>query len=578
MVRAKSEASGTQDTLMDSTQARQPMAVCVPPFDRRLACYYKKIAMLSFFRSKKYWIISGVILLGGGIALSAFSSKDMPEGIEIAPVSTADVVETISETGSIEPIKDVALAFEFGGRVEDIPAEKGMLVQEGDVLVQLDSIKQSADLTAAYARFEMEQVRLQELLEGADQASLAVSESGVEAAQVAYENAKRTLDETTAQHNQLVENARTTLRSSDLQAYLTNSEHSASDASYAAPTITGTYESEEDGAYIVELYRSNTPSGYSFRATGLETFTGSVSTAREIPLGTRGLYIQFPEDFAKGTAWEIPIPNTRAATYLTHLNAYTAALNARDVAIASAESTLKAAEASLEQVQLQYDQSASSARNEQIQAQRAVVRQTEAAVATAEAAYNNTVIRAPFNGVVTELDIQKGELVAAGAPVVSLISEDNFEITVNISESDIKEITVDDTATVTLDAYDDEVFEAYVVSVAPHANIVDGVRVFEVKLRFTQKHDLIRSGLSADIDILAEVHTDVLAIPSRAIAEDSEGKFVRSYAHGSLERIPVTVGLRGSNGLTEITGGLQEGQMIVTFADSDALQALEQQP
>ncbi len=531
--------------------------------------------MRSFLASKKYWLI-GILLVGAvAYVASTFFSNSVPEGIEIAAVERSEVQDIISETGSIEASQEVTLAFTSGGRVKAVLGATGMHVKQGDILIQLDSLQQSAELTSAYARLEAEQVRLKELQSGADQATLQVSEAGVEASVIAYENAERELEEVTAQQDVLLENAKATLRSSNLEAYLQTTEIQESESSYEAPRITGTYTSTEEGVYSVELYRSSAPSGYSFRTTGLEKFTGTVSSAKPTALGTRGLYIQFPEDFARSTHWEIPIPNTRSANYQANLNAYQAVVRTREVALTNAQNAVRSAKAALDQTELQYTQSADPARAEKIQAQRALVRQMEAGVASAEASYAETVLRAPFDGLITDLQVTAGELISPSVPVVSLISEEQFEVVVNITESDISGITIDDTAEVSLDAFDDVALQARVSSIAPRASIVDGVRVFEVKLRFVSKSDLLRSGLSADVDILADSRSMVLSVPSRAIVETPEGKFVRIYTHGKLERLPITTGLRGSNGLTEVTSGLQEGTMIVTVADSETRKELE---
>ncbi len=526
---------------------------------------------------KSTFAIGGAVLV---IATAVFLlvrtlNPGIPEGIEIAPVSRADVIEEVSETGFVASAKEVALAFERGGRVTEIPAEIGATFAEGDVLIRLDDAQQAADVNAAYARLEAEQIRLSELLRGADAASLAVTQSSVAGAQTAVTNAELNLAEVTAQHDQLVENARKTLRSSDLEAYLISNERSGSDASFEAPTITGTYNHEEEGVYTVELYSSSAASGYSMRISGLESDTQSVSTVNPIAIGTRGLYIQFPDDFAGSTKWEIPVPNTRSSSYLSNLNTYNAVTEARNVAITTAQNALNAAKSGLQQANSQYNQVSQSARDERVAAQEALVRAMSASVESARVAYENMTLRAPFAGIVTSLSAEVGQMISPQSPVVSLISDGNFEITVYISESDIQEIGKDDTAEVTLDAYDDTLFQAKVTRIAPSAEIVDGVRVFEVTLQFSEENPLIRSGLSADIDLRAASKEDVLAVPSRAIIENEDGRFVRRLNNNALELVPVTTGLRGSNGLTEITKGLQEGEMIITFADNDALEALK---
>ncbi len=533
--------------------------------------------MRAFVRSKKYWILGVVVI----IALCAWyirsTSSGVPAGITIEPVTRGEVDEVVSETGSVVAVQEVDLAFERGGKVSEIPVTKGSVVSVGDVLMRLDSDEQLADLASAKARLSAEQLRLDELIRGADSASLAVTESSVESVKTAYENAKENLAKVIAQQDTLLKNARTTLRSADLQAYLVGQEREGSTRSYTPPTISGTYESEEEGVYHIALYSSAAPSGSSYIVSGLENDTQSVSTVNTTILGTRGLYIQFPDNFAPRTEWEVPIPNTRSSSYLTNLNTYNAVREARDVAIANAESGVKAAEAALVESQFKLTQVSGSARSERVAAQRALVEQMQAAVLVAEALYGSMTITAPFGGTVTAVNAEIGEVVSPGVPMVSLISDSNLELVVNISESNIRELTIGDSATVVFDAYNGVTVQAHVTSISPNAVIVDGVRVFEVRLQFDEKNELARAGLSATIDILAASRENVIAIPSRAVIEKDGAKFVRSLVGNTLKYLPVTVGLRGSNGMTEITEGLTEGQEIVTFAEANAIKQLETQ-
>lgn len=491
-------------------------------------------------------------------------------------VQHTDVIEVISETGYVEAAQAVDMAFERGGRVAQLSVQAGTSVSEGDVLLALDDSVATADLAAADARLQAEQVRLQELLHGADANSLAVAQSAVTAAQTTLDNAQRNLQEVTDQQNQQVESAQETLRSSGLQAYLVSKERENSDYSYAAPTISGTYTGTAEGKYEAELYASAAPSGYSYRVSGLGSNTGSVSTVNPQPLGDDGLFIQFPNNFAKSTQWEIPVPNTRSAVYSTNLNTYQSATEGRSVAIANAESAVAAARAGLQQAQSQLTQSASSARGERVAAQRALVRQMQAAVDSAQVQYDNLTLTAPFSGIVTDTHTQVGEIVSATAPAISLISPDQYELTVAISEVDIAEVSVDDKAQVQFDAYEGDIFHAHVASIAPNAELVDGVRVFNITLHFDETSEKIRAGLSADIDITTAVKERVLAIPTRSIYEDEKGKFVRVISpEQAINIVRVKTGLRGTNGLTEIVSGLTGGENIITFADDGALAQLE---
>lgn len=531
--------------------------------------------MKKFVLSKKYWLLIIIIIGVVGWRYTDNSTGGIPVGVETSIVERGEVREVISETGHVQAAQTVNMAFERGGRVAEILVHEGSEVTTGDVLVRLDASTVAADLASANARLEAEQVRLQELLAGADNNSLAVSQSSVASAETTLANAKRNLEEVTAQQDQLLQNVEKTLRNSGLEAYLVSDERENSNYTFTAPTISGTYDSEEEGVYRLELYNSGGQSGSSYRVSGLEEESEPVSTVNPTPIGTRGLFVKFPINFAPRTEWEIPIPNTRSDSYLANLNAYNAAVEGRKVAIATAENAVKAAQAALNQGQTQLTQVSSSARNERVAAQRALVKQMQAAVAVAEVQYKNMTIVAPFSGIVTKTYTEVGQIVGSGAPVVSLISVGQYEVVVPISEVDIAEVSVYDAAVVTFDAYDDITFQAHVVKIAPSAELVAGVRIFTVTLVFDREDALIRDGLSADVDIATAKRTDVISVPTRAIYEDKTGKFVRVITGDSVTSTYVTTGLRGSDGTSEILEGLSGGETIITFADKAILTQIE---
>src|SRR5690606_20915579 len=297
----------------------------------------------------------------------------------------------------------------------DIFVEEGATVEKGEVLATLSGGGALIGVESARAQLRAARSLLAEMQAPAREVDRDVAEASVRSAEATLESTKDTQD-------QLVENAERQLFSSDLRAYLSEGAREDSDDSYVPPTITGTYTGDEEGEIRVELYSSSSPSGYSFRLSGLVRDVGSVSTVSPEPLGESGLFIQFPENFAHNHSleWIIPIPNVRSATYAQTQSAYDAALRTRESAIAQAEAALELAEA-------QYDQALSPATTASIEAQEAAVLQAEAVLRQAETAYRNAVITAPFSGVVSDVSITEGEFASPSLPALSLMSDSELE-------------------------------------------------------------------------------------------------------------------------------------------------------
>ena len=160
--------------------------------------------------------------------------------------------------------------------------KEGDEVQKGEVIARIDSGVSSSNLLSAQAQLASAQAQLDQLRNGASEAEVAVTASNVASSQTNLENAQSNLELVRSQQDELVRAARETLRSTGLTAQLVDGGRENSNDSFIPPTITGTYQSNEEGEYRIELYRSSARSGSSARISGLETGTISVSTTETV--------------------------------------------------------------------------------------------------------------------------------------------------------------------------------------------------------------------------------------------------------------------------------------------------------
>jgi multidrug efflux pump subunit AcrA (membrane-fusion protein) len=276
-------------------------------------------------------------------------------------------------TTTTETLADtVDLAFPKIGRVESVSVKVGDTVTKGEILAALDAKDALGAVNQAKGALELAK---------AQYASLNVQ----------YENARKEQDT-------LVENAHRTLLSNNLEA--------TADTQNAgpAPTISGTYTCSTEGEYHLKLYASGGSTGYAFTLTGLEKGSGLVSITTPQALGDCGLFIEFKEGFSAFTNWTVSIPNTRSSSYVQNKNAY-------DLSQVKRKQVLSQLEANL-------GENNSDAAN----VAKAAVTSAEGTYQAAVGAYQNNLIVAPFDGVVTLIDshLKVGQSVSANKTVISL--------------------------------------------------------------------------------------------------------------------------------------------------------------
>ena len=135
-----------------------------------------------------------------------------------------------------------------------------------------------------------------------------------------------------------------------------------------------------------------------------------------------------------------------------------------------------------------------------------------AGVNNIKAQISKTIISSPIRGIVTKQDAKAGEIVNASSPVVSVISDASFQVEANLPEADVSKVKINDSAKLTLDAYgSDTAFAAKVISIDPAETIIEGVSTYKITFEFDKEDERIRSGLTANIDILTKKKEGVLA-------------------------------------------------------------------
>jgi len=219
------------------------------------------------------------------------------------------------------------------------------------------------------------------------------------------------------------------------------------------------------------------------------------------------------------------------------------------------------------------------AQNAACNAALSAVEVSKARLEVAEAALDQTRLRAPFSGVVAELNGEVGEFVTPSPvgiptpPAVDLMDISCLYVLAPIDEVDAPEIRIGMAANISLDAFPEQMFEGRVRRVAPYVlDLEKQARTVDVEVEFADQDDCgcMLPGYSADIEVILDQHSDVLRIPTQAVSEGQRVFVVGEDDY--LEERTIEVGLRNW-AWTEVTAGLQAGERLVTSIDREGLEA-----
>ena len=213
----------------------------------------------------------------------------------------------------------------------------------------------------------------------------------------------------------------------------------------------------------------------------------------------------------------------------------------------------------------------------------ATIEAAKFAVQEAEVAVENTRIIAPFDGTVLKKNADVGEIVAplAGAvssraAVVTIADMSSLEVEADVSEANITRVSANQNCEITLDAYPQQRYPAYVSNIVPTADRAKATVM--VKIKFKQDDQRVLPEMGAKITFLvAGASADatnvkpVLTVPAAAVATRDGRQVVFQIKEDRAVEIPVTTGRKLGNAI-EITGGLKEGDKVISKAD-DQIQA-----
>jgi HlyD family secretion protein len=197
-----------------------------------------------------------------------------------------------------------------------------------------------------------------------------------------------------------------------------------------------------------------------------------------------------------------------------------------EASVASAHASMRLAQANFERNQrlvaqnyvsgLTLDQS-----RRELDVARANIKLAQAQLARSQADFDNSVIRAPIDGVIIKRTIDLGQTVAASftTPNLFQIARDltKMQIDTSVSEADVGALKDGQPARFVVDAYPDREFDASMRQFRLAANVVQNVVTYNVVLDVENKQELLKPGMTAQVRLVVGNRENVLRIPTAAL-------------------------------------------------------------
>lgn len=546
------------------------------------------------------------------------NSKSQPKVDAIAtmtvPVESQNLTVRITSSGTVQPVQRVNLSPKGSGRIAELFVEQGDKVQAGQIIARMESRDVEAQLAQAKAREASARAKLAKIAAGnrsedigsaqarLDQAeaSLAQLQAGSRVEEVA--GARSRLQQTQAGLQKLragtrveevsqgrarlaqaqarLADAQTGSLKQEIAQAQTQIESSKAQAELTAQRVERNRSLVKEGALaqdkLDELIKENRTAQAKLteserrlqqlqenRLSQIQQLQAAVEVEsqglKQLQNGTRS------EEIAKSEA-EVAEAKSKLAQ-LENGN--------RPEEIAKAEAAVAEAKSQLA-VQV------NGSRPEEIAQAKADLAEAQAQVHYQEVQLEDTKIRAPFAGVITQRYAIQGAFVtpatsasdATSATSTSIVAlARDVEVLAKVPEADISQIKPGQVVEIVADAYPDKVFKGRVKLIAPEAVKERDVTLFQVRVAIDTGKDLLQSGMNVDLRFVGQKLSNALVVPTVAIVTNKGQTGVLIPDEKKQPKFqPVTIGSTIGNKIQILEGAASGDRVFIELPPGKKLE------
>lgn len=518
---------------------------------------FKKI--LKFASSHKLASGAIVLLLIGGsyFGYNKFFGNKNTTSYVTAAVQKGTIVVSVSGSGQVSASNQIDIKPKASGNVVYIGVSQGQEVKTGTLLVKLDAADAEKSVRDAEVNLESAKLSL-EKLKGPEGLTVPKNkETAQEDLNKAYDDGFSSVSNAFLDLPSIMTGLNNLLLGSNKS--LTNGTQSNVDfyadavknydekvLQYRDDTKAKYQEARDAYEKNYEAYKSANRLSDTATIDALINETYNTTKSISDAIKSASNLIQFYED--RLTERNLPHQSI-ADTHLSTFNTYTGQINSHLSNLLNIKNTIS------------NDKDAIANADLDVQSQELTVKQRENALLDAQQNLDNYYIRAPFNGVVAAINVEKGDSASSGSAAVTFITRQKIA-EISLNEVDVAKVKVGQKVTLTFDAIPDLSITGEVSEIDTIGTVSQGVVTYNVKIGFDTQDERVKPGMSVSAAIITDMKQDVLLVPNAAVKSNG-GQYVEVLENNVPRNQTVETGLSNDT-MTEITSGLKEGEKVVT--------------
>lgn len=540
-------------------------------------------------------IIIALLAIGGYYGYKKIKGGAMPTQYVLAAVEKGTLIASVSGSGQVTVSNQMDIKTKTSGDLIYLGIKNGKEAKTGALLAQLDARDAYKSVRDAEANMVSAKLSLEKLKQPADQLSILQAENSLLQAKETKKTAQDDLPKAYDDGFNNVSNAfldlptimsglENMLYDEDFEKYKLNIDWYSSQAisyNYDSQNKVIAYKKEVTDSYTLarekydqsfENYKTISRSSEPASITAL--ISNTYDTAKLIAEAVKNTnnYIDYVQDVIdQYKSAKVTLP-ALVTTHQNSLDNYTGLTNSILINLLNIKQTIKDANQSIISSDRTIAEKTESLANLKagadpldIQSQELAIKQKENALLDAKEKLADYYIRAPFAGVITNVDVKKGDSLSSGSVIATLITKQQMaEIPLN--EVDVSKIKIGQKATLIFDAIEDLDVTGAVGEIDTLGAVSQGVVTYNVKIVFDTQDERIKPGMSVSAAIITDIKQDVLLVPNSAVKSAGDTHYVEMPNPAnptSPNQQTVEIGLTNDTA-TEIISGLKEGDQIIT--------------
>ena len=530
--------------------------------------------MKKLFRKKIIIPFLLLLIVAGFFGYKALKGNEKETRYVLAAVEKGTIIISVSGSGQISASDQADIKSKVSGDITYLYIQKGQGVAVNALLAQIDPTDAQKAVRDAQANLQQEKLTLDKMKGMITEEGIlrGTKEKATEDLNKAYEDGFNNIANIFLDLPNMMAGLQDMLFSYNFSSTQQNIDYYSDAVKIYDEKVlqykTDAYDKYQAArkAYDQNFEDYKSASRFSEK-NAIESLIGetyeTVKDIAEAVKSTNNL-IQFYQDKLIGAGLK---PQTLSNTHLSTLNTYTGKTNTYLLNLLSTKNTI------------QSDKEAIIEADFSIKDQEIKVAQAEETLSEAQEKLADYSVFAPFGGIISDVNVKKGDSVSAGTVLAAVITWQKIA-EISINEVDAAKVKVGQKATLTFDALSDVTISGKVSEIDSVGTVSQGVVSYGVKIVLDIQDGAVKPGMSVAADIITDIKQNVLVLPNNAIKSQGSSHYVElagvpaemkqqllAGASGAILSSPpeqqlVETGLSDDLS-TEIISGLKEGDVVV---------------